>query len=163
QSFAMTVLVGGAYGVSCALASAQFLRSLATRRPMMLRSILIWMVGVIVLISALLLSGGYVFDGGWAVPVAAGLGLVAARAAFLLISTRLMRAGRLQIERVALVGTQADLAQFRQNVEVWRQGAQVVRALALDAAEASDKRTAEFARECVADRCDTVLLLGRHD
>ncbi|MET3898849.1 exopolysaccharide biosynthesis polyprenyl glycosylphosphotransferase [Devosia sp. UYZn731] len=162
QSFALTVLVGGAYGVSCALASAQYLRSLATRRPMMLRSVLIWMVGVIVLVGAMLLSGGYALDGGWAMPVAAGLGLVAARLAFMGISSTLMHAGRLQIERVALVGRAADLAQFRQNVEVWRQGAQVVRSLTLDDTGVSQARTVEFARECVEYRCDTVLLVGTH-
>ncbi|MDB5530989.1 MAG: hypothetical protein JWR51_4092 [Devosia sp.] len=166
QSFILTVLVGSAYGVSCALASAQFLRSLATRRPMMLRSVLIWMVGVVVLLGVLLLSGGYTLDGGWAMPVAAGLGLVAARLAFLGISSTLMHAGRLQIERVALVGRAFDLAQFGQNVEVWRQGAQVVRTLTLDdagSASLSQAQTAAFARECVEYRCDTVLLVSMHD
>lgn len=166
QSVVLTVLAGSAYGLSCALASAQFLRSLATRRPMMLQSLLIWMVGIGVLAGAVLLSGDHRLDGGWTMPLAAGLGLVVARLAFLGISSTLMHAGRLQIERVALIGRAFDLAQFRQNVEVWRQGAQVVRSLILDdagSATLSQERAAAFARECVEYRCDTVLLVGAHD
>jgi putative colanic acid biosynthesis UDP-glucose lipid carrier transferase len=166
QSFALTMLVGAAYGVSCALASAQFLQSLATRHPMMLRSVLIWLVGFGALITMVLFAGGNRLESGWAFPLAAAMGLVTARLAFLIISTTLMRQGRLQIERVALIGRAADLMQFRRNVQVWRQGAQVVRSLTLDEATPaalSQATTATFARECVEDRCDTVLLVGTLD
>ncbi len=166
QGVSLAVIVGASYGVSCALASAQFLRSLATSRPMMQRSILIWLVGAAVLLSVLVLSGSLELEGGWALPLAAGLGLAGAHLGFLFFSAWLMRSGRLQIERVALIGRASDLVQFRQDVQVWRQGAQVVRSLAMDDMKSvglSQPRVAAFARDCVEARCDTVLLVGAPD
>jgi len=166
QDLVLPVFAGAAYGLSCALASAQFLRSLATRHPRLSRSLLIWLLGIVTFVAVLLLSESHAQAGGWLVPLAVSLGLVAVRVAFLVVSTKLMRTGRLQIERVALIGKAADLAEFRRNVQVWRQGAQVVRSLALDETTApglSEADTAAFALSCVEDRCDTVLLVGPFD
>jgi putative colanic acid biosynthesis UDP-glucose lipid carrier transferase len=101
----------------------------------------------------------------WTVLLLGGVVLVAMRLVFIRGCMHLMRDGRLQIERVALIGPSNELAQFGRNARIWRQGAQVVRTLALDDAEAAapHERLAAFAQDCVEANCDTVLLVSALD
>ncbi|HTM78758.1 MAG TPA: sugar transferase, partial [Devosia sp.] len=158
--------VGGFYGIVCAVASAQFLQSLATRRPTVLRSIVIWLTGGGLALAGLLwLSHATNLMPDWTLLALGGTMLVAVRMAFMLGSVHLMRDGRFQIERVALIGSAIGLAQFGRNAQIWRQGAQVVRSLALDDTRSTSphERLAAFAQDCVEANCDTVLLVGSLD
>lgn len=69
-------------------------------------------------------------------------------------------AGRLQVERVGLVGSEADICRFQSEARIWRQGCQVVATRSQNAHGTKPQEFAEFAKLCVTQRCEHVVVVG---
>lgn len=88
-------------------------------------------------------------------------GLVASgvlRTTFATLVTRLMRNGRLQLERIGLVGRSGDIATFIARERVWRLGLQPVMAFA-SASQGTDG-LARFMARCVDAGCSRVMFVS---
>jgi exopolysaccharide biosynthesis polyprenyl glycosylphosphotransferase len=69
-------------------------------------------------------------------------------------------AGRFQLERVGLVGSEDNVRRFQKEARIWRQGCQVVAIHIQGETETQPGGFSEFAKLCVTQRCDHVLVVG---
>jgi exopolysaccharide biosynthesis polyprenyl glycosylphosphotransferase len=74
----------------------------------------------------------------------------------------LMEGGRLQVERLALLGTPDDIGRFERETPSWRSGAQVVAKFSVLSLPVADygKAIPEFVQSCLRKRCGSLLILG---
>jgi putative colanic acid biosynthesis UDP-glucose lipid carrier transferase len=95
---------------------------------------------------------------GWGELVMGILALPALRSALYGSLFRAMRSGRIQIERIALVGRSDALKRFQKQSPPWQRGAQVIATYALP--EASEPIPPRFVRSCVDRGCKSILFVG---
>lgn len=164
-------LIAILYGTMAAQSASRFLETARYERSALSSSALSWTIAV----AATLLLGfitGLIPD----VPRSSllwayGLGLPALMVlrgiAYTAVSTRI-RSGRLQYQKVAMVGTRADIDRFMSGANLWRNGYQLAGTFELDleGAEANDARGAalvEAAQRFVMRGAEHVVLVGQLD
>ena len=104
---------------------------------------------------------------GWRGLGSTALALVGLRLAVSHIIRKMLTKGRLQVERLALIGTSEAILRFEQETPPWQRGAQVIARRSIASSElpldGQDSLT-EFVASCLAKRCDFLLLVGdMHD
>jgi putative colanic acid biosynthesis UDP-glucose lipid carrier transferase len=128
-------------------------------------------VAILCAFAAAFLASSVTASLGWPSPsldwrhllLAAGV-LIPLRAVLHATVARLMHLGRLQLERVALVGSAENIARMQREAPVWRRGAQPSAVFTTTAGEqyGSDE-IAAFVETCVRRNCASVLLVGQPD
>lgn len=160
------LLVGAVYAAASASFAVRFLSHPDLRQPFVLQSLLAWLgaVGAGLLVAMALSRAPEIDAGFWAWMAAGGVAVLALRLGIYLRIHYMMYNGRFQIEHVGVIGETEALARFNREAQIWRQGAQVVKTLALEKslseAEPAPETIASFARACVEAGCDHVLLVG---
>lgn len=104
---------------------------------------------------------------GWGGLGSAALVLVGLRLSVSRVIKQMLSRGRLQVERLALIGTPEAILRFEQETPPWQRGAQVIARRAIVSSQLTlngQDSLSEFVASCLAKRCDFLLFVGdMHD
>lgn len=155
------------YGFFASAAASKFLTYADTRQPFVLHAAVSWLGAAgFALLLALALFGGTLTLGTplWTWLLGAAAVLAGVRFAICRQLASMLYDGRLQIERVAIIGEADAVRRFQREARIWRQGSQVVASFMLEGSLADAPPAAQavtsFVRDSVSKHCKHLLLVG---
>ena len=168
---AYSLLVGAIYGVLSAMSASRFLCKARSQHMALTDSMLSWtaafaaalfvsfLIGVSSDLSRIALTSSYLVG----VPV-----LLGARSIAYSVLWARIRAGRLQYEKVGVIGGRGDVARFLFNGNLWRSGYQMVGALHLEEVHnenvaVSADLVVQAAQDWVDSGVKYIVFVGRFD
>ncbi len=155
------------YGWLATDSARKFLIYADPRRPFLLHAVVCWPVaaGAAMLVTfaihrdPLLLGGAL-----WIWLLGVPLALLGLRHLIYDRLLTMLQYGQLQLERIGLIGEKSAVLQFQKEARIWQRGGQIVERLMLEGNLSSNPPDAEvvagFARQCLANRCEHMLLVG---
>jgi Undecaprenyl-phosphate glucose phosphotransferase len=162
-----SVLTGAGYAMLSAIGCSRFLDGDQRRQDGIASCLASWTGAIAITLLTAFLAGkvGEVSRVTLTIAYVTGcLLLPALRGAIYARIARRISSGKLNFERIAVIGRKADVANFLINGELWRRGHVLTGALYIDGIDEGgaldDQAVTEFARENLKRGADHVVLLG---
>ena len=160
----ISTIAGIIYAGTSTTMALRYLARLDPREPVLVKAMAGWSFAYGCGLAIVVLTGDVVVVSPKALVVlfVGGLALLSVlRGAIYLRLTGMMTLGRLQLERVAVVGMPQTIGAFLTTGQIWRQGAQVVKTFEFDTqAETGLESVSAFAADCIQANCQHVIFVG---
>ncbi|WP_354063982.1 exopolysaccharide biosynthesis polyprenyl glycosylphosphotransferase [Devosia sp. 2618] len=155
------------YGYTSLRAARKFLIYADRRQPFLLHAVVSWPVAALLAILLTMAIFGHALPPasalwGWLIGVP--IALLGVRYVVYDKLYSMLQLGQLQMERIAVIGEADAVKRFKSEARIWQRGGHIVASFVLDGNLATNPPAAEtmagFARECIANNCEHMLLVG---